>query len=332
MMPPGIFPGGIAGFMHLDGVSIPMNDTLLRAIVDDLPIEGTARSVEFLDKGFSDDRKYLITCDDKAAYLLRVSDIAKKHIRQADFDYVSKLSAKSIACPRAMHFGENAGNGVCYGLYTYILGDCAEDALPKLTTAQQYSFGLQAGKELLKIHFALAPTEVVDDFARRGGSHTRHSKMVAEQGITFSGQKTADAYVEKNLHLLHNRPTTFRHGDYHPGNLIVKDGKLAGVIDFNRCDWGDPIDDFYKIALFGAPLSQAYACGELTGYFGGGPPEDFWPLYNLYVAAILPSDIVWTQQHYPQHLAASIELIELITATHDFVDGGPPDWWQNGNI
>jgi len=133
--------------------------------------------------------------------------------------------------------------------------------------------------------------------------------------------------VAAHLDLLKDRPTTFRHGDYHPGNLIVQGEVLVGIVDFNRCDWGDPIDDFYKIAFFGAPLSEEYARGQIVGYFGGDPPDGFWQLYNLYVAMVLPADIFWTQQHYPQDLGASLELIELITSTHDFEGGGPPAWW-----
>ncbi|MCE7792052.1 aminoglycoside phosphotransferase family protein [Salipaludibacillus sp. CUR1] len=34
------------------------------------------------------------------------------------------------------------------------------------------------------------------------------------------------------------RPNLFQHDDFHLGNIIVNNKKFAGVIDFNRYDWG----------------------------------------------------------------------------------------------
>jgi len=197
-----------------------------------------------------------------------------------------------------------------------------------MTPAQQYAVGHKAGEVLAEIHRALVSPDQVDDYAVRGDKYVRHQRFVQESRLSFRGQDRAEKYVAAHLDLLKDRPTTFRHGDYHPGNLIVQGEVLVGAVDFNRGDWGDPIEDFYKIAFFGAPLSQEYARGQILGYFGGDPPDGFWPLYNLYVAIVLPADIVWTQQHYPQHLGASLELIELITSTHDLEEGGPPAWWS----
>ena len=33
------------------------------------------------------------------------------------------------------------------------------------------------------------------------------------------------------------------HGDLHPANVIVRDGRLAGVIDFGDMCCGDPADE-----------------------------------------------------------------------------------------
>ncbi len=123
------------------------------------------------------------------------------------------------------------------------------------------------------------------------------------------------------------RPTVLRHRDYHPGNLIVHDGTLAGVVDFNRCGWGDPWEEFYKLAFFGAPLSQEYARGQIIGYFGGPPPGEFWPIYNLYLAMALFGDIAWTERNWPQYLQSSFDLIDRIAPAHDLENGGPPEWW-----
>ena len=301
---------------------------LAKALIRNAPLPEPVADIEFLDKGYSADRKYRLRSHRGTDYLLRISDIAEEQVRRTNFGVVSRLWETGVASPQPICFDTSPEQGVCFMILAYLPGDCAREALPKLTPAQQYAIGQQAGEELAKIHRALAPTERVDDYAIRGDKYARHQRFVQESRFSFQGQDRAGKYVAAHLDLLKDRPTTFRHGDYHPGNLIVQGEVLVGVVDFNRCDWGDPIEDFYKIAFFGAPLSQEYARGQIVGYFGGDPPDGFWPQYNLYVAVVLPADIVWTQQHYPQHLSASLELIEIITSTHDFEDGGAPTWWR----
>jgi GrpB-like predicted nucleotidyltransferase (UPF0157 family)/aminoglycoside phosphotransferase (APT) family kinase protein len=315
----------------LSGVHVPgpgeTDLALAEALIRDASLPEPVADIEFLDKGYSTDRKYVLRAHSGTGYLLRVSDIAEERIRRANFELVSRLWETGVACPQPICFETSPEQGVCFMVLAYLPGDCARDALPKVTPAQQYAVGHQAGEELAKIHRALAPVDRVDDYVIRGDKYVRHQRFIQESGFSFRGQDRAERYVAAHLDLLKGRPTTLRHGDYHPGNLVVQGEVLVGVVDFNRCDWGDPIDDFYKIAFFGAPLSPEYARGQVTGYFGGELPDGFWQLYNLYVAMVLPADIVWTQQHYPQHLGASLELIEIITSTHDFEDGGAPAWW-----
>jgi aminoglycoside phosphotransferase (APT) family kinase protein len=304
-----------------------MNIPLARALIRNVSLPEPVVDIEFLDKGYSPDRKYLLRTRGDTAYLLRISDIAEESVRRTNFELLSRLRETGVACPQPICFETHPEQGVCFMILAYLPGDCAEEALPKMTLAQQRAVGHQAGEELARIHRALVPENRVDDYAIRGDKYVRHQKFIQEAGLSFRGRDRAERYVAANLDLLRNRPTTFRHGDYHPSNLVVQGETLAGVVDFNKCDWGDPIDDFYKIAFFGAPLSPEYARGQITGYFGGEPPDGFWPLYNLYVAMVLPADIFWTQQRYPQHLSVSLKRIELITSTHDFEDGGAPAWW-----
>jgi aminoglycoside phosphotransferase (APT) family kinase protein len=304
-----------------------LNLAVAKALIRNASLTDAVVDIEFMDKGYSADHKYLLRSRSGSDYLLRISDIAEEQVRRANFEALSQLSARGIACPQPICFDTHPDLGVCFMVLTYIPGECARDALPRMTLAQQHAVGHESGAMLSRIHRALAPSGRVDDYAIRGDKYARHQRFVQESGFSFRGQDRAERYVAAHLGLLRDRPTTFRHGDYHPGNLVVQGEALVGVVDFNRCDWGDPVDDFYRIAFFGAPLSPEYARGQVTGYFGGEPPDDFWQLYNLYVAMVLPAHIVWTQQHYPQDLRASLELIEIITSTHDFEDGEAPAWW-----
>lgn len=44
---------------------------------------------------------------------------------------------------------------------------------------------------------------------------------------------------------LHAGPRIWVHGDLHPGNLLVDDGRLSAVIDFGDVSGGDPATDFF---------------------------------------------------------------------------------------
>jgi aminoglycoside phosphotransferase (APT) family kinase protein len=71
-------------------------------------------------------------------------------------------------------------------------------------------------------------------------------------------------FIEKNERYIKNRPNLFQHDDFHAGNIIVKENRYAGVIDFNRYDWGDPIHEFYKLALFSREVSIPFQSVNYT--------------------------------------------------------------------
>ena len=126
---------------------------------------------------------------------------------------------------------------------------------------------------------------------------------------------------------MQGRPVSFLHDDFHPANLIVHRNQFAGVIDFNRCDWGDPYHDFYKLAHFSAAKFPDFSRGQVTGYFAEAMPSEFWPLYTLYVAMSLHSDLVWTQHFFPELLNECYQRIGYICRTHDFHMGSAPIWY-----
>ncbi|MGQ0439958.1 phosphotransferase, partial [Bacillus sp. B-TM1] len=55
--------------------------------------------------------------------------------------------------------------------------------------------------------------------------------------------------------LLKNRPITFLHDDFHPANSMIHNKEFI-VIDFGGYDFGDPIHDFYNVAIFTTNLSN----------------------------------------------------------------------------
>lgn len=57
----------------------------------------------------------------------------------------------------------------------------------------------------------------------------------------------------------HDAPRVWIHGDLHPGNLVVRDGRLAGVIDFGLMGVGDPaVDLMAGWTVFDADVRETF--------------------------------------------------------------------------
>jgi aminoglycoside phosphotransferase (APT) family kinase protein len=75
----------------------------------------------------------------------------------------------------------------------------------------------------------------------------------------------------------HSGPSTWVHGDLHPGNLLIAGGALAAVLDFGDLCRGDPATDLAAIWL---------ALPETS--FG-----EFWPAYGQVNRALLDRSRGW---------------------------------------
>ena len=98
-----------------------------------------------------------------------------------------------------------------------------------------------------------------------------------------------------------------QHDDFHLGNIIIDDGQYAGILDFNRYDWGDPLHEFVKLEWFTWSVSEAFARGQVDGYFGNNHfDENMCIQICVYIAMSIVSTIVWTLKFHP-HTWTQIE-------------------------
>lgn len=127
-----------------------------------------------------------------------------------------------------------------------------------------------------------------------------------------------------------DRPNIFQHDDFHIANLIVKDRRLSGIIDFNRYDWGDPIHEFVKVGIFSAEVSVPFSIGQIQGYHGDKEPNHaFWQLYSLYLAMTLVSSVVWILKVKPEELDSMLSKIYKVMDDHDDFDLLVPKWYNS---
>jgi aminoglycoside phosphotransferase (APT) family kinase protein len=292
-------------------------------------LTGSYRLVQ-IHKGYSNDRKYIVYDDQgRSRYLLRTYRIEDDANKQGEFERLRMMEIHEVRCSRPIAIGTLPAEGLGYMVLTYIEGeDCAE-GLPRLTDDEQYRVGLQAGKELRKMHMIQCPDPIASWHDRMNAKHNRYRVKYAACGIAINRNEKLLAFIDDNLHLMQGRPNLFQHDDYHPSNLIMEDAMFTGIIDFNRSDWGDPIHEFVKVGMFSAEVSAPYSIGQIHGYHDNiEPSASFWRLYSLYLAMTLISSVVWILQVKPDERESMLAKIHTVMDDHDGFEQIVPRWYR----
>lgn len=96
----------------------------------------------------------------------------------------------------------------------------------------------------------------------------------------------AIAFINENKNLLTNAPRQLLHGDFSLGNMLVSDGKIAGMLDFENASSGDPLWDiaYFRNYTADSTIGTNGISVLLNGY---GQPDLLsnpaaWKKYNMY--------------------------------------------------
>ena len=240
---------------------------------------------------------------------------------------LESMQALNVKATRAVDVGKVEGKG--YMISTFIEGKDGEEALPLMSPSDQFKIGFEAGKELQKMHQLQAPNHIQSWYERKRAKHDRYIECYKNGGIRFEHDEKIMKFIDQHIDLMLERPNKFQHDDFHPANLIIKNGYLAGIIDFGRYDYGDPIHEFLKVGMFTRNISIPFSIGQMKGYFNGeDPSEEFWSLYALYLAMSIFSSIVWTLKVAKDDLDNMLEKINIILKDHDYFNKIQPGWYE----
>ena len=303
----------------------------MQMLADKIKVLHNSTEVTGLSKGYSPDEKYVVTDNGRNHYLLRISDIERYDRKKSEFQVLSDIRKYNVLSPEPIEFGMIEESGICYSVFSYLEGEDAKSMLPTLNKLEQYEIGIEAGKELSRIHLHPAPSSIRSWQERIIHKHKRYLEGYKKCGIKIKNDDQIMAFIESNYHYLRNRPNQLQHDDFHLENIILKDTKYAGVIDFDNYDWGDPYHDFVKVALASRVDSVPFSIGQIDGYFNHEIPEDFWRLYSIYTAMVIFSSIVWSIKKSPEQLDKFIERIQLILEYHKNFEVLKPIWYKTNH-
>lgn len=301
-------------------------ETLLRQI----PIISNCKDVIQINKGFSSDEKFLVHMDDEnEKLLLRTFQLKEFESKKKEFSILERMQEYKVTCSRPISIGVLGSHG--YMITSYIEGKDAGDEIGKYSAQEQFNIGLEAGKELRKIHHFSAPSHIVSWHLRKEKKHKNYINDYLACGIKVENDQKIMNFIEENIHFMKKRPNLLQHDDFHPGNIIVNNKQFAGVIDFNRYDWGDPFHEFLKIGIFSREVSIPFSIGQIRGYFNNTEPDDyFWRLYSLYLAMCVFSTVIWTIKTIPDNMNEMLGKVNTILEDHDYFNIIKPKWYTEG--
>lgn len=303
-------------------------DELIRAFIRQIPLISACREVVEIQKGFSTDEKYLIHMPgDNRKFLLNVFNLKEWESKEEEYSLLGKMQNFHVTCSRPVEIGKVENRG--YMITSYLEGADAEDEISKYSSQVQYTIGYEAGQELKKMHQLSAPVHMLSWKSRKLEKHTKYINTYLSCGTKIKNDHQLMNFIDENSHLMDSRPNVFQHDDFHLGNIIIKDSKFAGVIDFNRHDWGDPIHEFLKVGIFSSEVSIPFSVGQIKGYFSNEEPDDeFWRLYSLYLAMSVFSSVVWTLKTIPDSMDEMLAKIDRVIEDHDYFTRIKPKWYD----
>ena len=279
-----------------------------------------------VDRGWSGDRKYKAITADGTAYFLRISPMSKLENRRLQFSHMERARALGVRVCGPVELGI-CEEGV-YTLMEWIDGRDAEGVLPTLDEKAQYAYGLEAGRMLRTLHTLPAPTQAEPWSVRYG--RKLDAKLAAYRAcpVQYENGERYLELLERERHLVRDRPQMWLHGDYHCGNQMFSEQMELVVIDFDREDAGDPWYEFNRI-IWDGRAAPAYARGIVDGYFEVEPiPEEFWRLMRLYLCQNMISSVVWARDFGASDLQIAIENGNRVLDWYDELRELVPGWYR----
>lgn len=286
-------------------------------------------SKKLIEKGWSKDKKYLVTTQDGQKYLLRVSPFDQYDKKKKQFELSKQVSDLKIPMCQSLEFGVNE-EGV-YAVQSWIDGYDAEDIIPTLTSDEQYRYGFEAGQTLNKIHKIPSPDGIEDWETHFNQKMDRKIKSYEECALKYENGEAFINYINSHRHLLKGRTRTYQHGDFHIGNMMIGKDKKLYIIDFDRDDFGDPWEEFNRI-VWCAKANPTFATGIVNGYFDGIVPFEFWELLALYISSNTLSSLPWAIPFGEGEVQTMINQAKDVLSWYDNMKNPIPTWYQGAHM
>ena len=124
---------------------------MIESLSKQIPLISNCKEIIQITKGYSFDEKFLIYLqDENEKVLLRLFDLEDFESKKNEYSILGVMKNYNIICSKPLSFGvlENRG----YMITSYIEGKDAGEEIPKYSYQEPYNIGVEAAKELKKMH------------------------------------------------------------------------------------------------------------------------------------------------------------------------------------
>lgn len=286
------------------------------------------RILSLIEKGWSSDKKFLMSDREGSRLVLRVAAIGQLEQKQREFDFVSRVAALGVPTSQPVCLG------VCadwvYMVLRWVDGEEMGQVLlgQSLSGEEQYRLGVQASRLLKQIHSLPLSREQQLLTGRRIEHKRMQLRRYEESGVRMPQDRRLIERIRKESRALSCRPAAWCHGDFHAGNLVYTPQRSVAVIDFNRFGLMDPYEEFYKVELFDTEVSVPFAADRLDGYFDTQIPTEFWQAHRLYLMQSILYSIVWAQPFGPEEVDGMKNRYLRAMQQYDGFEREIPLWYE----
>ena len=157
------------------------------------------------------------------------------------------------------------------------------EVLEQLSSEERRSFGLHVIEVLADLHTTDIDEIGLGQLAKKDDYLGRQLKRWTQQWLATKTDEIPD--MDRSLELLHEkRPeqigATIVHGDYRVGNMLIKDGKMSALLDWELCTLGDPLADVgYLLNTWAEPGDPASDTSP-TGIGGFATRQELCDIYE----------------------------------------------------
>ncbi len=95
------------------------------------------------------------------------------------------MQNRSVQAQKPIEIGLLAEEGLCYGIFSYLEGEDAKKLLPTYSPKEQYDIGIEAGKDLAKMHTYEAPNNILPWYERAMKKHSKYLEAYKTCGINI---------------------------------------------------------------------------------------------------------------------------------------------------
>lgn len=286
-------------------------------------------SIEPLNKGWSKDKKFIVTDKNSNKFVLRISNISTYEKREKQFNLLKLLKPLNLNCPKPIAF-EKLNDDEIYMLITYLEGVPASKYVRVASDEESYSLGVEAGKILKTIH-NLSKTDITE-YPKQSWYEKYIEKIekkintITNSENKFDGWENVCQFIKDNMFLTKDRPYVFTHGDFHLGNMVVNNGHIS-IIDFDKCVFADAYDEF-KCFCWNVFENPYFECGLINEYFNNNVPTDFFKILKLYAAESIISHLPWANTFGEKEITTAYKVINSVMKWYDNFNLDIPTWYK----